>query len=101
MMSSPRRKFFNDILDQFEAKTFTHYKIPHKFQKKSQRIRPGSYPKNSKILTLQSVNVESLKEGPLEKELMAGAYEWMYFILCLKKLFNKRRDIATKISGNA
>ena len=96
------RNFFTGILNEFDAKTFQHYKIPHKFQKKSQRI-PPPYPNDSNILILLSANVDSLKNGPLEKQLMevhyAGAYDWMYFVeLCMKKLFNKRRDIATKIS---
>jgi hypothetical protein len=97
--------FFNGILDSFEQQTFTHYKIPFKFQKSSQRIRPAESKeerKQTQILVLRSANVESLLHTTPERELMevpyAGAYDWMYFLeTCMKHLFSKRGDIGSKL----
>jgi hypothetical protein len=97
--------FFNGVLDTFEQNTFNHYKIPYKIQKTSQRIRPPASKeerKQQRILVLRSSNVESLVKCTPERELIEvpyiGAYDWMFFIeTCMEHLFNKRRDIASKL----
>jgi hypothetical protein len=98
-------RFFNELLDSFEQKNFTHYKIPYKIQKSSQRIRPPESKQERKefrVIVLRSANVDSLLHSTPERELMEvpyiGAFDWMYFIeTCMKHLFNKRRDIASKL----
>jgi hypothetical protein len=98
-------KFFKGILTDFEDDQFTHYKIPFKYQKTSQRIPPPDSKEERKhitILHLRSANIDSMLHASPEKELMevpyAGAYDWMYFLkVCMKHIFSKRGDIATKL----
>jgi hypothetical protein len=98
-------KFFDGVLTDFEENRFTHYKIPFKFQKTSQRIPPAESKDDKKetlILILRSANIDSILHATPTKELMevpyAGAYDWMYFLnVCMHNIFNKRRDIATKL----
>jgi hypothetical protein len=99
------QKFFDGLLTEFEENKFTHYKIPFKFQKTSQRIPPPESKEERKqtlVLQLRSTNIDSLLHVTPEKELMevpyAGAYDWMYFLnVCMKHIFSKRGDIATKL----
>ena len=93
------RSFFEDVLYDFENKSFTHYKIPHKFQKTSKRVRSDG---KRQILVLLGGTVETKQVADEARHLMevpyAGAFEWHYFFeQSTKTLFKKKWNIFPKL----
>ena len=63
------RRFLTELLND----TYQHYVIPHKFQKKSKRIRPAESKaerKATSILILKSQNLEKATTSQQSRELM-------------------------------
>ena len=94
------RGFFTDVLYSFEHGSFTHYKIPHKFQKTSKRVRKEG---KQLILVLLGGTVETKETAEASRHLMAvpygGAYEWNYFLKgATKALFSKKWSVFSKLN---
>jgi hypothetical protein len=96
------RKFMTNLLNSFEDGSFTHYKIPFKYQQTSKRVRlePGTGP--HEILVLISGHTEKKVAADAGRTLMEvpylGAFEWIHYVdQSFKKLLAKPEDQFQKL----